>query len=119
MMSLACGHADKAAKRVPSMETQAGQAQALLPRDIQQNAQCEGWPGSSCREHVDSARLEGWLFAMRVPVYNMNTNVHVHRHTHIHRCSHVYTHPLKTIPLHSYMHRCLFMIGTQGERSHF
>lgn len=83
-------------------------AQALL-QDIQQKCTMRGGLGSSCREHVDSARLEGWLLQCGCPVYNMNTIntfcitwyiphtqvfahvcTHPQKHTHIHTCIGIY-----------------------------
>lgn len=100
-------------KEMPSVETQAGQAQALLPRDIQQKCTMRGGVGSSCREHVDSARLEGWLLqcvCLFITWTQMYTCIDMYTHTQVFTCIHA---PTKT-HTHSYMHQGLFMIGSPG-----
>lgn len=74
MMSLVCGHADRR-QRDAQRETQAGQAQALLPRDIQQKCTMRGGLGQQLQGTRGLSQIRGLAFAMRVPVYNMNTSV--------------------------------------------
>lgn len=98
---------------MPSVETQVGQAQGPLAQGYSAEMHNEGWPWQQLQGTRGLSQIRGLAFAMRVPVYNMNTNVHVHRHVHTYTGVHMYTHPQNTPDIYS-MHQKAIMIEPQG-----
>lgn len=120
VISLACGHADRRKSDAQHRDTDWPGSGPLAQGNSAEMRKRRGL-GSSCKEHVDSARLEGWLLqcgCLFITWTQMYICIDMYTHTQVFTCfyTHVYTHPQKHTHIHTCISVCLWLMR-QGEES--
>lgn len=117
MISLACGHADRRQRDAQHGDT-GWLGSGPLAQGYSAEMHNEGWPWQQLQGTRGLSQIRRRAFAMWVPVYNMNTNVHVHRHVHTYTGVHMYTHTHKNT--RTFIHASAFIYDWCARgRSHF
>lgn len=117
MMSLACGHEDRRQRDAQRGDT-GWPGSGPLAQGYSAEMHNEGWRWQQLQGTRGLSQIRGLAFAMCVPVYNMNTDVHMHRHVHTYTGVHMYTRTHKNA--HTFIHASGFIYDWFARgRSHF